>query len=269
MATFRQAAWNLSPARLRTYAAARMVYSFAGLPFDMIAQAAKESTEARFPEVCADDALSFHGRDRGIRRGMLEPAESYRARLLLWIESWRGAGVGRAMLDQLAGFLIPKKATIRIWTQGGVVYTRDPDGAFTIERTTGGPWDWDGNAALWARFWVIIYCPYVDGVLDPDAPWGRDGTWNDGELWGDDPSASWGSTATIEQVQGVRAIIEDWKPAASVCKNVIISFDRTAFDPADSSPPLPDGTWGHWSINAAGIQVPSRNEDAIYWDGVS
>jgi hypothetical protein len=269
MATHRQAAWNLSPSRLRTYTAARMVYSFVGLPLDMIAEGAKESVLARFPNECAEDALPYHGRDRGIRRGMLEPAESYRARLLLWIESWRGAGVGRAMLDQLQGFLIPKKAKIRLWTQVGVVYTLDADGTFTIERATGDGWNWDGNASLWARFWVIFYSPIVDGDLDEDAPWDRDGDWGDGELWGTDPSATWGSTATIEQVQAVRGIIDDWRPAASVCKNIIVSFDRTAFDPSDTAPPLPDGTWGHWSINDAGVQVASRNDDAIYWDGVS
>jgi len=260
MTTFRQTAWNLSPGRLRTYTAARLVYSFTGLPFDMIAQAAKESTAARFPEVCADDALPYHGRDRGIRRGMLEPAESYRARLLLWIESWRGAGVGRAMLDQLAGFLIPQETRIRIWTQVGVIYTREADGTFSIERASG--WDWDGLTSLWARFWVII--DSIDGV-----PWERDGTWNDGELWGDDPSATWGSTATLEQVQAIRAIVEDWKPAASVCKNIIVSFDLDAFDAGDPGSFPTDGTWGHWSKNDGGAQVPARDERAIYWDGVS
>jgi len=259
MANFRQAAWNLSPSRLRTYKAARMVYSFVGLPLDMIAQASKEAVLARFPELCADDALPYHGRDRGIRRGMLEPAESYRARLLLWIESWRGAGVGRAMLDQLAGFLLPQTTRIRIWTHVGVIYSRAADGTLTIERVTPSLWDWDGVTSLWARFWVIF--DSFDGV-----PWSRDGTWNDGEAWGDDPSATWGSTATIEQVQAIRGIIDDWRPAQSVCKNVIVNFDPTALELAS---PLPDGTWGHWSKNVAGVQVPARDTGAIYWDGVS
>jgi hypothetical protein len=115
---------------------------------------------------------------------------------------------------------------------------------------------------LWARFWVII--DSAGGV-----PWSRDGTWNDGELWGDDPSASWGSTATIEQVQAIRAIVDDWKPAASVCKNIIVSFDASAFDTGDTAPPLPDGTWGPWSKNSGGVQVAARDSRAIYWDGVS
>ena len=262
MTTFRDTAWALSPSRLRTYTAARLTYAFVGLPLDMIAEAAKQATQARFPDRCVEDALPYHGRDRGIRRGLAEPAASYRARLLLWIEAWRGAGVGRAMLDQIAGFLVPETTRLRIWTQVGVIYTREADGSFAISRATAGLWNWDGLTSLWARFWLII--DSAGGV-----PWSSDGTWNDGELWGNDPIATWGSTATTEEVQAIRGIVDDRKPAASVCKNIIVSFDASAFDPGDTSPPLPDGTWAHWSKNVAGVQVPARDSRAIYWDGVS
>jgi hypothetical protein len=261
MATFRDTAWAISPARLRTFRAVRMVYAFVGLPLDMIAEAAKQATQARFPEVCPVDALPYHGRDRRIRRGPHESTAGYRARLLLWIELWRGAGVGRAMLDQIAAFMTPLTFRMRIWTQVGVIYTREADGSFSISRATRGLWNWDGQDDLWARFWLII--DSVDGV-----PWSRDGTWGDGEHWGDDAStATWGSTATIDEVQTIRAIIDDWKPATSVCKNIIVSFDATAFATTDASPPLPDGTWGHWSKIIAGVRVPARDSRAIYWDG--
>jgi hypothetical protein len=262
MATFRDSAWALSPPRLRTYRAARMVYAFIGLPLDMIAEAARQATRTRFPEVCPEDALPYHGRDRGIRRGPLEGADSYRGRLLLWIAAWRGAGVGRAMLDQIAGYLTPQTCRIRIWTQVGVIYTRAADGTFTVERATAGLWNWDGLTALWARFWLII--DSVDGV-----PWSRDGTWGDAEHWGDNAStATWGSTATIDQVQAIRGIVDDWKPAATVCKHIIIAFDAAAFARTDTSPPLPNGTWANSSHNVGGVQVPTRDDRAIYWDGV-
>lgn len=269
MATFRDKAWTLSPARLRTAAAARFVYALIGTPLDAIAEAANQATKARFPSLAPDDALAYHGRDRGIVRGTAEAAESYRARLLLWIEAWRGAGIGRGMLDQLAGFILPKVATIRIWTQVGVVYTRAKDGTFTIERATGGGWNWDGQTSLWARFWVIFYSPIVGGVLEPGAPWDRDGTWGDGEVWGSDPHATWGSTATIEEVTAIRGIVDDWRPAPSVCKNIIVAFDSTIFDPGDTAPPLPDGTWGHWGRYVSGARRAARDPRAIYWRGVS
>jgi hypothetical protein len=261
--TFRDAAWRLSPPRLRTYRAARMVYAFIGVPLDAIARAADEATAARFPATCPPDALIYHGRDRGIRRGLNESAANYRARLLLWIQAWRGAGVGAAMLDQIAGYLTPKATRLRIWTQVGVIYSRAADGTFSIARVAPNLWNWDDEPSLWARFWVII--DSFAGV-----PWERDGTWGDGETWGEGPaSGTWGSTATQEEVASIRAIVADWKPAAAVCKNIIVSFDADAFAADDASPPLPDGTWAHWSKNAAGDQVPARDDRAIYWDGVA
>lgn len=237
-----------------------MVYAFVGLPLDMLMQATVDAAQSRFPTECPPDALPYHGRDRGIRRGPLENDASYVARLLLWVASWRGAGVGRAMLDQIAGYLTPHQPRIRVWTQRGMLYTREADGTFTITRVAA--FDWDSNAALWARFWVII-----DSV--GGAPWSRDGTWGDGvEVWGTPADGTWGSTATISQVQTIRSIIAEWKPAASVCQNIIVSFDAAAFNPAVLAS-LPDGTWGRVSKNVGGIQVPTRDPRAIYWQGVS
>lgn len=260
MATFRDTAWRLSPARLRTARAARMVYSFIGIPLDAIAEAASQAVRARFPDQCPEDALPYHGRDRGIVRGPREPAASYRARLLLWLAAWRGAGVGRAMLDQIAGYLTPNACRIRVWTQVGVVYTREADGSFSITRPA-TPWNWDADVSLWSRFWVIIYS--LNG-----APWSRDGTWGDGDVWGSD-GTTWGSTASSDEVQSIRSIIGEWKPGPSVCEHVVVSFDDAAFALTDASPPLPDGLWGHWSKNVGGVQVPARDSRAIYWRGVS
>ena len=262
MTSFRDAAWRLSPPRLRTSRAARMVYAFVGLPLDMIAQGVTDATLARFPRECPTDALIYHGRDRGIRRGPNESAASYRVRLLLWIQAWRGAGVGSGMLDQIAGYLTPQTTRLRIWTQVGTIYTREADGTFSIDRVP-GLWNWDGQTSLWSRFWVLI--DSIAGV-----PWSRDGTWADGETWGEGvASGTWGSTATQEQVASIRAIVADWKPAASVCKNIIVSFDADAFAADDTSPPLPDGTWANWSKTVGGVQVPARDDRGIYWDGVA
>lgn len=262
MTTFRDAAWTLSPARLRTTRAAQMVYAFIGYPLDVLCQAAKEAVSARFPGQCPEDALSYHSRDRGITRGPGETTDSFRARLGRWLDVWRGAGVGRAMLDEIAAFLTPRTCRIRIWTQAGIVYTREADGSFTIDRVATGLWNWDGHPELFARFWVVIYS--TGGV-----PWSRDGTWGDGEHWGDGaPTATWGSTATTTEVAVIRQIIADRKPAASICPKVIISFDAAAFAPSDTAPPLPDGTWAHYSKLVGGVKVPARDSRAIYWQGV-
>jgi hypothetical protein len=261
MINFRLAAWNLSPSRLRTAKAARIVYAFIGVPLDCLAGAAELAIKARFPELAPEDALNVIGRDRGIVRGPLESAASYRARLLLWLASWRGAGVGRAMLDQIAGYLTPSAVRLRIWTQTGVVYTREADGTFTVDRVAAGLWNWDGQTSLWSRFWVIIYS--INGV-----PWSRSPTWGSPDLppWGTFPQVSRGSSALVSDVQSIRGIVNEWKPAASRCERIMVSFDPSAFAPTDASPPLPDGTWGqYWDIASLSANRDSR---AIYWKGV-
>lgn len=259
MASFRNTATNVSPARLRTAKALRMVYAFIGLPLDAIAESVYQATRARFPETGPDDALLPMGRDRGIVRGPSEPGLSYRARLLLWLKSWRAAGMGKAMMDQIAGFLTPNSARIRIWTQLGVVYTREANGAFTIERATNGEWNWDGQTALWARFWLIIYS--IDG-----APWARDGTWDGSEVWGGSPLGAWGCNGLEADFASIRGIINEWKPAAAKCQSLIVAFDPDVFAPTDTTPPLPDGTWAYyWD----GVSLAANRDDrAIYGRGV-
>lgn len=260
MASFRNTAWILSPARLRTTVAAKLVYSFIGIPLDAIAEAADQATKARFPELAPEDALNVIGRDRGIRRGPLEPALSFRTRLLLWIAMWRGAGIGKALLDQIAGYLTPNAVRIRIWTQRGIVYTREADGTFTIQRVSSTLWNWDNQTDLWARFWVVIYS--VGGI-----PWSRSPVWGTlGYPWGNDPERTWGSTARKSEVQSIRAIVDDIKPAKAKCVNIMVSFAADAFAPTDASPPLPNGTWGeYWDT---GSLSANRDARAIYWKGV-
>jgi len=262
MPTFRNVAQTVSTPRLLTYKAVRMVYSFIGVPMDTLAEAFNQATLARFPMTAPEDALFLIGRDRGIVRGPNETSISYRARLLLWIEAWKGAGVGRAMLDQLAGYLTPATARIRIWTQVGVIYTREADGAFTVEHATGAPWNWDGHPELWARFWVIIYA--IGGV-----PWSREPTIGTaGHTIGEriPTGGSIGSSATTSEVQGIRSLVNTWKPAASKCVNIMVSFDAAAFAPSDASPPLPNGHWAdYWDTATAAAHRDTR---AIYWQGV-
>lgn len=238
-----------------------MVYAFIGIPLDCIAEASDQAVKTRFPETAPPDALNVIGRDRGIIRGPLEPEASYRVRLLLWIIAWRGAGVGRAMLDMIAGYLTPRAVRIRIWTQVGVVYTREADGSFTIERVASDLWNWDGQTSLWARFWVIIYS--IDGV-----PWSRSPDLGAelGHSIGENPLGSVGSTASISDVQSIRAIVNEFKPAASKCVSIIVSFDDAAFAPSDTAPPLPDGTWFHyWDTPSL---AANRDPRGIYWKGV-
>lgn len=259
--TFRDVARRWSPARLLTDQAQRFVYAVLGLPIDGIAQAAKDAAHQGLVTDCTDDALPSHGRDRLLVRGPDEPRSSYVARLLGWLEAWRSAGAGASMLDQIAAYLTPHAVRMRIITNNGLWYTRETDGTLTIEQHTGA-FDWDGSTAAWARFWLVIYPPST--LWQPGPTWGDSTLW--GGAWGS-PGYTWGSTATPNQVQTIRALVKQWKPGFAKCMNIIIAFDPASFSPTSGD--LPAGQYGPWADDdGTGTWVPTRLASARYWDGV-
>lgn len=262
MPSFRDTAYDLSPSRLRTSQMSRLVYATLGLPLDALADMATQATMSRFPDVCPEDALPHHGRDRRILRGPGETTDGYRARLVGWLDAWAIAGCGSSMLDQLAAYVTPHPMRMRIVTQGGVWYTREVDGTTDITHRDPALWDWDGDAPRWARMWVILYPP--PGLWSPGPKWGDASLW--GGSWGS-PGYTWGTTATPEGVASVRAIGKQWKPAFARIEKFIIAFDPSSFAP--DSTDLPDGKWGnHSKDDGTGTWVASRVKTACYWDGV-
>lgn len=237
----------------------KYIYVF-GLMCDLLIQFALEGIRAKFPSLAPSEALSVIGRDRRIRRGLAESDASFLARLLLWLDSWRRAGSAYAMLEQLKAYL-GVAGTIRIVNANGTWWTLKLDGTF--ERKVTLPtknWNWDNNAALWARFWVVLYAA--------DYGWTRDGTWGDGATWGDN-GMGWGlSNLSWQSVLDLRGIIAEWKSAESVCKHVIISFDAAYPDPnAAAGAPMPDGTWGYFYKNSAGAAVSARDARLLFCAG--
>lgn len=210
-----------------------------------------------------DDALSLIGRDRLIRRGPIEPADHYVARMNGYLDYHHVRGNAWAMLGQVQGILAPRAVKVALVNEHGNFYTIDEDG--TRRRDKYSAWDWDGSLLTdaWARFWVIVYSE--DGTpFQPGPTWGSASLW--GGAWGT-PGYTWGSTATPEDVFGVHQVIVDSMMAGSRCVSVVLSFDDSDFDPAAAAPPLPDGTWGPEYKLVAGVQVPNRNPDGRYWKG--
>ena len=230
---------------------------------DALAQRARDGILARFPGngTMPADALRYAGRDRLIRRGPAETQEQYELRLVGAIDRHRTRGNAWRMLEQIREYCTPHDVRVRLWTEHGKVYTIDRDGSQSVVRTS--DWDWDGSDLdeAWARFWVLIYVT----TGSPTQPFRRL-YWGDTDLtWGS--GYTWGSTATPADVQAIRAIVDEWKPEGRQCKYIMVVFDDTEFDPTDTAPPLPDGTWGPWSKNSAGTQVATRSDAAIYWPG--
>jgi hypothetical protein len=255
--TFRDAIRNVTPRWLRGFWGYRFLYSI-GVHLDAIGDAVKFGVAARFPNVVeeiADETLPLTARERGITKGFDETNEAFAVRLARWLDDHRREANPYTLMRQLQGYLSPHLVPMRVVNNTGAWYSLAADG--TPSYHFGGNWNWDNQAGSWSRFWVIIY--------PPADLWVRDGLW-DGHRggWTSDGTV-FGSTATIGQAAAVRNIIEAWRAPHSRCVNVIIAFDATKFDPSDSSPPLPNGTWGNYLDSSS--SSANREKTASYWRG--
>ncbi len=211
--------------------------------------------------VAPSDALAAMGRDRRVVRGINESAQTYALRLRRWLDDRRTCGSAYALMKKLAEYCGPLPAFRTVDARGNW-YHRAADGteSYLLDQ---GNWNWDnrptdaGGNLRWSRFWIIIY---PNGLW---LPYPND--WGDtsGQDWGAS-SNTWGSTATHDQIDTIRGIVSDWKPAGTRCVKIILAFDGASFAP---TAPEPDGTWEFHSKNIAGVQVPARLSTARYLDG--
>lgn len=221
---------------------------------------------ARFPqngpngETAPPDALVAIGRDRRVVRALDETDAEYAARLLLWLDDRVRQGNPFMLMQKLAEYLGPLPSYRTVDARGNW-YSRAADGTETSSLKQEN-WDWSGEpiGERWSRFWVIIY---------PGGLW-AESTYLPGDLGAPtvgtvgEPSAS--TTAPVEHVETVRAIVADWMPAGTRCINIIVPLDPASFDP---TAPEPDGTWERKSTYVAPTQVPARLDTARFWDGVT
>lgn len=272
--TFRDMVRTLVPRNYQQKWGYAYLYSLATMA-DTLYQMAVEAARLRFPSQCPDDALPYHGHDRGVARGPEETREQYVPRLQAWRETAKRIGHAHTIIRNVQAYNLGNLGgslpSVTLVTNTGTWFVLAADGTITRTVTSNpgpGNWDWDSRPDLWDRFWIILYADeWLFG--NPPQPWTRDGTWGDGELWGNDGTSTIGSTATPDQVQGIRQRVADAQAGDMVCVSIIVSFDDTAFLP-DGSGTLPDGLWGlHGKIDGFGNVVVARSEDALYWDGTS
>lgn len=219
---------------------------------------------ARFPQngpdgvtFAPDDAIAAMGQDRRVVRGLNETTSSYVGRLLRWLDDRTTSGNPWSLMRKLAEYTGPGPKFRTVDARGNW-FTRLANGQEQVTLKAGN-WNWDGAAASrWSRFWVIIY---PNGLWLP-SPY----NWGDasGPDWGESLDTI-GSTAKPDEVDTIRSIVADWKPAGTKCVNIIVAFDAASFDPLS---PEPNGLWGRNSKNVGGVQVPARLSTARYWDGV-
>lgn len=276
LANFRSAVKKLSPPWLAGNNGYRFQYSIA-IQLDAVAEYFRIGSLQRFPAYCEAEALQHLGKDRRLWRGPTETEEGYRARLLVWLSTWKYAGHPKAVLGQLAAYHAPNPPVMRYvsngydeagntvsdwWTLSGGVYS--------YHRATPANWNWDGTFGNF-RFWIILYKPLLP-------TW----NWNDGNRW-NDPGLLWGYK-NGQAIADIRNLIGIWKCAGSHCHKIIYASNTTRrfvrwgefnwgggttwgqsttvamFDPAAApGQPMPDGTWGDYH---------NWNPDAQYFSGI-
>lgn len=268
---FRSMIAAISPTWLNGSVGGRYMYTM-GLVFDGLADGASYAIRCRFPDFAPTDALQWLAADRQIDRGLHESEANYATRLRQWLDLWRYAGNTWSVLRALDSAITPDFTALRAVSNTSVWHwyneTDDVNSPPAYIRASPANWDWDSKnwdglgSAGWFRLWVIIA---PTSSLAQQTP-----KWGDGGVWGS--SRSWGWNQTDTGLRDLlRAQVAKWKAAHCYIPWIIVTFDSTYFDPSlpVGSGKLPNGTWGHWSIDVGGTRVASRYSGAIYLDGAA
>lgn len=251
MPTLRDSLDNIAPPWLQRTVGARFLYAIA-IQLDAYWVMAEQGVKARFPGRGVNTALPYNGADRDLERYLSEPDADYATRLQDAIDTWRGAGGPRELINQVqiaCKWILNVATPVRTVSEQGAHTSAVWDerasltSSFVHQRTAPTNWQWDTNDRWW-RAWLII-----DSTL---GPWATDGTWGSPGVWGD--GGTWGSNATVAQVAQLEAIVRKWKPAHSTVQ-IIVTFAATELESTDAAPPNPnaDGYTAAWQATKQAI----------------
>jgi hypothetical protein len=268
----RDAMKTASPPWLQTGTAEKFLYSM-GLVMDALLDKLNQAVRSRMPgQGATTTTLAYIGADRLIPQGLLEGVPSYQSRLQQAWDSWGFAGMNRGVLQQVLGYLTPfqplaravtdPRASLNKWDTylAGTNLVANPQPTNTA--VVAQNWNWDGQNLPW-RFFVILQS------IAPQNFTGTEGTWGDGDVWGD-ATKSWGLSIPATEVSSIRNIIGTFK-SGQWCQWIIVSFDATLFDPGATADGThnANGTWGSWGKNVGGVWVPSRPASGRYCSGIA
>lgn len=148
--TFRDLGRKISPPWMRKGTAEKIIYAVL-IQVDALGEVLTASLKLRFPNLYSDESLPIIGRERRIRRGPRESAESYAQRLRRWLDDHPRRGNAMAMLQQLRAYFLPLRFPMHFVNRSGARYIMDEDGQITRDVISTEKFD------QWARWWLLLY----------------------------------------------------------------------------------------------------------------
>lgn len=252
--------------------AERFLYSIA-IGSDLLVYKIEQAIWLRFPGYSNGSSLAQLGQDRVIPRGRDESDDSYAERLRAWLDTWRRAGTPWGVLGSVYAYLPVRARTQSILMGVGqsvwdiIPAGQTPKAAPVVHHVAPPNWIWD--ALPWPqRRWLVV--DHSDGVTAWVSVLGDYGA---GTLWGD-ATVSWGLATPSTLGDDLRALVRQWKSAATRYPWIVVLFDPAWADWTDApgGPTVPDSAYEAWSkIDTSGpraVRVPSRFADGRYLDGV-
>jgi hypothetical protein len=158
--THRDTLRAISPPWLQNGLAQKILYAVA-VQLDAAGDALLAGVKMRFPNLYSAESLALIGRERRIRRGLVEADQSYTNRLIVWRETHKRRGGAYAMLTQLFIHYAPNNFPIMLAYRSGAQYDLAVDG--TITRVVAPTLD----GAEWAN-WTMVY--FTTDASVPNAP---------------------------------------------------------------------------------------------------
>lgn len=148
--TFRDLARKVMPPWLQVGNAQKIFYAMT-IQLDALVEALPASIKIRYPNLYSAESLPLIGRQRRIRRGPNESAESYGKRLRRWLDDHPRRGGPYALLEQLRAYFLPLKFPMHLIYRSGARYVMNEDGAVARDVITTEHFD------QWARWWLLLY----------------------------------------------------------------------------------------------------------------
>jgi hypothetical protein len=208
-----------------------------GSALDSFVVKLKQGLALSQPYLCDASALPSLAFDRRLRMYATESELSQRERLAQWLQLHRQRGTHQGELRHLQPYYLPARPLIKIVHQdgagdGAVWHTLDTSGTYSVSRVTPSNWDYDGQTAKWARFWVLLFSPpsWALQTYDSGCRYDDTGVYYDGLI----------TAVGIDLV----SMIREWQGAHSLLQSFILVDTPNVPIQSPLTLESPAGNWG-------------------------